>query len=50
LNNVPGVKISDETRQRVLDAARELEYYPTAAARDKAPSPRMLSGPDFSRA
>ena len=36
LNNVPGVKITEETRQRVLDAARELDYYPTAAARSLA--------------
>jgi LacI family transcriptional regulator len=36
LNDVPGVKITEETRQRVLQAARELNYYPTAAARSLA--------------
>jgi LacI family transcriptional regulator len=36
LNDVPGVKITQETRQRVLQAARELNYYPTAAARSLA--------------
>jgi len=36
LNNVPGVKISPETRRRVLEAARALDYYPTAAARSLA--------------
>jgi LacI family transcriptional regulator len=33
---VPGVKISQETRQRVLEAARQLNYYPTAAAQSLA--------------
>ncbi|MFB0536665.1 MAG: LacI family DNA-binding transcriptional regulator [Anaerolineae bacterium] len=36
LNNVPGMKISEETRQRVLEAARQLNYYPTSAARTLA--------------
>lgn len=36
LNDVPGVKITEETRQRVFDAARQLNYYPTAAARSLA--------------
>jgi DNA-binding LacI/PurR family transcriptional regulator len=38
LNNVPGMRISEETRQRVLDAARQLKYYPDATAR------RMVAG------
>ncbi|HDN79776.1 MAG: LacI family transcriptional regulator [Chloroflexi bacterium] len=33
LNNVPGARISEETRRRVLKAARELGYFPNAAAR-----------------
>jgi DNA-binding LacI/PurR family transcriptional regulator len=33
LNNVPGVRISSGTRQRVLEVARRLNYYPDAAAR-----------------
>ena len=36
LNDVPGVKISEETRQRVLEAARQLNYYPASAARSLA--------------
>jgi len=36
LNNVPGMKISEETRQRVLEAARRLDYYPASAARTLA--------------
>ena len=33
LNNVPGMRISPETRQRVLRAALELDYHPDAIAR-----------------
>ncbi len=33
LNNVPGVNISEATRQRVLDAARALNYFPDAAGK-----------------
>jgi len=38
LNNVPGIRITEETRQRVLDAARQLNYHPDANAR------RMVTG------
>ncbi len=38
LNKVPGMRISDETRQRVLDAVRQLNYHPDATAR------RMVKG------
>ncbi len=38
LNAVPDAHISPPTRQRVLDAARRLDYYPDAAAR------RLASG------
>ena len=38
LNDVKGMRISEETRQRVLDAVRELDYHPDATAR------RMVSG------
>jgi LacI family transcriptional regulator len=38
LNSVPGMRISEETRQAVLLAARELEYHPDASAR------RMVTG------
>jgi LacI family transcriptional regulator len=38
LNGVPGIRISEDTRQLVLAAARELDYHPDANAR------RMVSG------
>ena len=38
LNHVEGMRISEETRQRVLGAARELDYHPDSLAR------RMVSG------
>jgi len=33
LNDVPGVRISPKTRQRILEVARRLNYHPDAAAR-----------------
>ncbi|MBN2148173.1 MAG: LacI family DNA-binding transcriptional regulator [Anaerolineales bacterium] len=38
LNDVPGMRISEETRQRVFNAARKLNYHPDSTAR------RMVSG------
>ena len=38
LNNVPGMRISEETRQHVLQAAQALDYHPDAMAR------RMVTG------
>jgi len=38
LNNVPGISLSEATRQRVMDAARRLNYHPDSAAR------RLVSG------
>jgi len=36
LNDVAGVRIGPETRQRILEVARRLNYYPDAAARTLA--------------
>lgn len=36
LNNVPGVSISEATRQRVIEAAHKLKYHPDSTARKLA--------------
>lgn len=41
LNNVPGVSISAATRQRVLDAAKQLSYSPNIAGR------KLVSGKSY---
>jgi DNA-binding LacI/PurR family transcriptional regulator len=41
LNNVLSVSISDVTRQRVLDAARELDYHPNVAGK------KLVSGKSY---
>src|SRR5262249_39744576 len=44
LNNTPGMRISEETRQRVLDAVRKLNYHPDEAARSMASGRRPIIG------
>lgn len=44
LNNVPGMRISEETRQRVLEAARRLNYHPDANARRVASGQTRVLG------
>ena len=44
LNNAPGMQISAETRQRVLDAAADLGYVPDAAAQALASGRSMTIG------
>jgi LacI family transcriptional regulator, galactose operon repressor len=44
LNNVPGTQISDATRQRVLQAAKELNYVPEAAAQALASRQSQIVG------
>lgn len=41
LNNVPGVRISEATRKRVLDAAKELNYSPNIAGK------KLVSGKSY---
>ena len=44
LNDVPGMRIPEETRQRVLEAARQLKYHPDASARSMASGRRRVIG------
>ena len=49
LNEVEGMRISQETRQRVLDAAQELGYVPNAVAQALASRRTRIIGLVFSR-
>jgi DNA-binding LacI/PurR family transcriptional regulator len=44
LNSVPGMRIPEETRQRVLDAAHQLNYHPDQVARSMASGRRQVLG------
>src|SRR5258708_39026619 len=44
LNDAPGMRIPEETRQRVLAAARQLDYQPDEVARSMASGRRNLLG------
>lgn len=45
MNNTPGVSLSDETRRRVIEAARELQYIPNSFAKGlKTSQSRLLGG------
>lgn len=44
LNDVPGMRIAEATRQRVLDVARELGYAPGPSLRDLKPGGKRLYG------
>ena len=44
LNDVPGMRISAETRQRVLNAARKLDYHPDATASGAGAAGVALAG------
>ncbi|KAI4440320.1 LacI family transcriptional regulator [Schaedlerella arabinosiphila] len=44
LNNTPGISLSDETRRKVLDAARELNYIPNSFAKGLKTSRSKLLG------
>jgi LacI family transcriptional regulator len=44
LNNVQGVQISEETRQRVIESALELDYVPNAAAQALASRRAQIIG------
>lgn len=44
LNNVQGIQISEETRQRVIETAQEMDYVPDAAARALASRRSQIIG------